>query len=189
MTAAQRTALLAAVNAVTNADPAMQARKRAQTALYIVATSPCSRLTADAYPVTFRPPRPPPPDGGHRRRRAARPARALGALGPARRGRRSTFRAMVGVFLFGGADNWNMIVPTDAATPPMPPAAAPPLALPQASLTPLPGVPFGLHPSFAPLQHGVERGRAGPGAQRRHAVPAADQGAVSGVDRDLGRST
>lgn len=40
MTATQRTALLAAVNAVTNADPAMQARKRAQTALYIVASSP-----------------------------------------------------------------------------------------------------------------------------------------------------
>ena len=40
MTAAQRTALLAAINAITNADPAVQARKRAQTALYIVATSP-----------------------------------------------------------------------------------------------------------------------------------------------------
>jgi hypothetical protein len=40
MTAAQRTSLLAAINAVTNADPAMQARKRAQTALYIVAASP-----------------------------------------------------------------------------------------------------------------------------------------------------
>ncbi len=40
MTAAQRTSLLAAISAVTNADPAMQARKRAQTALYIVAASP-----------------------------------------------------------------------------------------------------------------------------------------------------
>jgi uncharacterized protein (DUF1800 family) len=40
MTAAQQTAILAAVNAVTNSDPTTQARKRAQTALYIVASSP-----------------------------------------------------------------------------------------------------------------------------------------------------
>jgi uncharacterized protein (DUF1800 family) len=40
MSAAQRAAILTAVNAVTNADPTTQARKRAQTALYIVATSP-----------------------------------------------------------------------------------------------------------------------------------------------------
>jgi uncharacterized protein (DUF1800 family) len=40
MTAAQQTALLTAINAVTNADPAVQAHKRGQTALYIVATSP-----------------------------------------------------------------------------------------------------------------------------------------------------
>ena len=40
MTAAQRTALLTAVNAITSADAATQARKRAQTALYVVASSP-----------------------------------------------------------------------------------------------------------------------------------------------------
>ena len=40
MTSAQQAALAAAVNAVTNADPPTQARRRAQTALYIVATSP-----------------------------------------------------------------------------------------------------------------------------------------------------
>jgi hypothetical protein len=40
MSAAQQTAILAAVNAVTNSDPTTQARKRAQTALYIVASSP-----------------------------------------------------------------------------------------------------------------------------------------------------
>jgi hypothetical protein len=40
MTAAQRAALLAAIGAVTNADPVIQARKRAQVALYVVATSP-----------------------------------------------------------------------------------------------------------------------------------------------------
>ena len=40
MTSAQRTSLLSAVNAVTNANATTQARARAQTALYIVATSP-----------------------------------------------------------------------------------------------------------------------------------------------------
>ena len=40
MTSSQQAALAAAVNAVTNADPPTQARRRAQTALYIVATSP-----------------------------------------------------------------------------------------------------------------------------------------------------
>ena len=40
MTGAQRAALLAAVNVVTNVDPTTQARKRAQTALYVVASSP-----------------------------------------------------------------------------------------------------------------------------------------------------
>ena len=40
MTSTQQTALLAAINAVTNADPAVQAHKRGQTALYIVLTSP-----------------------------------------------------------------------------------------------------------------------------------------------------
>jgi uncharacterized protein (DUF1800 family) len=40
MTDAQKSALTTAVNAVTNTDATVQARKRAQTALYIVATSP-----------------------------------------------------------------------------------------------------------------------------------------------------
>ncbi len=40
MSAPQRAALVTAINAVTNADPTVQARKRAQVALYIVASSP-----------------------------------------------------------------------------------------------------------------------------------------------------
>ena len=40
MTASQQAALVSAVNAVINTDPTTQAHKRAQTALYIVATSP-----------------------------------------------------------------------------------------------------------------------------------------------------
>jgi len=63
----------------------------------------------------------------------------------------SSYRAMVGVFLFGGADNWNMIVPTDGRYAAYASGRSASLALPQASLTALPDVPFGLHPSFAPL--------------------------------------
>ena len=44
MTAAQRTALVAAVTPITNADPALQARRRAQTALYIVGSSPSFQI-------------------------------------------------------------------------------------------------------------------------------------------------
>ncbi len=44
MAPAQRTALLAAMTPITNADPAIQARKRAQTALYIVGTSPMFQI-------------------------------------------------------------------------------------------------------------------------------------------------
>ena len=63
-----------------------------------------------------------------------------------------TFRAMVGVFLFGGNDGWNMVVPTDARYAAYASARNAALVLPQSSLTPLTGTAFGLHPSFAPLQ-------------------------------------
>ena len=61
------------------------------------------------------------------------------------------YRAMVGVFLFGGSDNWNMIVPTDGRYAGYAASRGATLALPQASLVGLPGVPYGLHPSLAPL--------------------------------------
>ena len=61
------------------------------------------------------------------------------------------FRAMVGVFLFGGSDNWNMIVPTDTRYATYAANRGATLALPQASLAALSDVPFGLHPSLAPL--------------------------------------
>ena len=44
LTAAQRTAIRTAMLAVTNADPATQARRRAQTALYIAASSPLFQI-------------------------------------------------------------------------------------------------------------------------------------------------
>lgn len=63
----------------------------------------------------------------------------------------SGYRAMVGIFLFGGSDNWNMIVPTDSRYGAYAANRGASLALPSSSLTPLPGVPYGLHPSLAPL--------------------------------------
>ena len=61
------------------------------------------------------------------------------------------FRAMVGVFLFGGNDGWNMVVPTDGRYAAYASARNAALVLPQSSLASLPGSAFGLHPSFAPL--------------------------------------
>ncbi len=80
-------------------------------------------------------------------------AAMLGQLGlsAARADGTSSFRAMVGVFLYGGADNWNMIVPTDSRYAAYAAGRSALIALPQAALTPLPDVPFGLHPSLAPL--------------------------------------
>ena len=63
----------------------------------------------------------------------------------------TTYRAMVGVFLFGGNDAWNMVVPTDSRYAGYA-ASRGLLALPQAKLSALSGTGFGLHPSFAPLQ-------------------------------------
>ena len=73
-----------------------------------------------------------------------------GVAGPGAKAAGS-FRAMVGVFLFGGSDNWNMIVPTDSRYAAYAAGRTSTLALPQGALTALPGQPFGMHPSFAPL--------------------------------------
>lgn len=62
----------------------------------------------------------------------------------------SNFRAMVGVFLFGGNDGWNMVVPTDTRYAGYA-AARGTVALAQSALTPLSGAPFALHPAMAAL--------------------------------------
>lgn len=80
-------------------------------------------------------------------------AAMLGQLGQTavRAADASSYRAMVGVFLFGGADNWNLIVPTDTRYAAYAAGRTASLALPKEALAPLADVPFGLHPSFAPL--------------------------------------
>jgi uncharacterized protein (DUF1501 family) len=62
------------------------------------------------------------------------------------------FRAMVGVFLFGGNDAWNMVVPTDGRYATYASTRNASLVLPRTSLMGLGASGYGLHPSFAPLQ-------------------------------------
>lgn len=73
----------------------------------------------------------------------------------------SSYRAMVGVFLFGGNDAWNMVVPTDGRYATYASQRGPGIALQQSSLAPLTGTAFGLHPSFAPLKAAWDEGSLG----------------------------
>jgi uncharacterized protein (DUF1501 family) len=63
-----------------------------------------------------------------------------------------TFRAMVGVFLFGGNDSWNMVAPIDARHETYAKQRGAKLALPKSSLSVLTGSAFGLHPSLGWLK-------------------------------------
>lgn len=62
------------------------------------------------------------------------------------------YKAMVGIFLFGGNDGFNMIVPTDARYAAYAAGRGGGIALPQASLGPLSGTTMALHPAMAPLR-------------------------------------
>jgi uncharacterized protein (DUF1501 family) len=97
--------------------------------------------------------------------RLAAGAGALAALGQLGRSaslaQTGGYKAMVGVFLLGGADGWNMIVPTDARYAAYAALRGPGIALAQGALMSLPGTPFGLHPSFAPLQGAWNDGALG----------------------------
>lgn len=62
------------------------------------------------------------------------------------------YKALVCVFLFGGNDANNMLVPTDTPTYNTYKAIRGNLALAQAGLVPLANTNFGLHPSMGPLQ-------------------------------------
>ncbi|WP_341207069.1 DUF1501 domain-containing protein [uncultured Sphingomonas sp.] len=63
----------------------------------------------------------------------------------------SGFRAMVGVFLFGGNDGWNMLVPTDTAAYSAYVSARQTVALPPSGVVPLAGSGLGLHKAMASL--------------------------------------
>lgn len=75
----------------------------------------------------------------------------LAALAPMRTARAADYKALVCVFLYGGNDGSNTIVPTDATRHQQYSAVRGAMALPRGSLLSLAGSDFGLHPSLAAL--------------------------------------
>lgn len=69
------------------------------------------------------------------------------------------YKALVCVFLYGGNDGLNTLVPTDAARHGQYAAVRAGLAVPRASLVPLAGSDYGLHPSLAALAPVWDEGR------------------------------
>ena len=65
--------------------------------------------------------------------------------------RAADYKALVCVFLYGGNDGLNTIVPSDNPRYAQYAGVRKALALPQASLLPLAGSSYGLHPSLAAL--------------------------------------
>ncbi|MCP4618494.1 MAG: DUF1501 domain-containing protein, partial [Bradyrhizobium sp.] len=61
------------------------------------------------------------------------------------------YRAMVGVFLFGGNDGWNMVIPTDARHPQYL-ASRGTVGIAANRLTALTGAAYALHPAMAALR-------------------------------------
>jgi len=61
------------------------------------------------------------------------------------------YKALVCVFLYGGNDGMNMVVPTDATRHQQYAGVRGPLALPRGSLVGLSGTDYGLHPGMAAL--------------------------------------
>lgn len=70
----------------------------------------------------------------------------------------SGYRAMVGVFLFGGNDAWNMVVPNDNRYADYAKQRGSAIALAQSSLVPLTGTAFGLHSAMATLKPAWDEG-------------------------------
>lgn len=95
------------------------------------------------------------------RRRWLRQATSLGAMLAAgagsslliapRRAQAADYRAMVCIFLYGGNDGLNTVVPTDDARYAAYAAVRGDLALPRERLLAVPGTDFGLHPALAAL--------------------------------------
>jgi len=61
------------------------------------------------------------------------------------------FRAMVGIFLFGGNDGWNMVIPTDARHAGYLASRAT-VGIKAAALTPLTNASYALHPAMSALR-------------------------------------
>jgi uncharacterized protein (DUF1501 family) len=87
---------------------------------------------------------------------------SLAALAPLTAQAQSGYRALVCVFLYGGNDGANMVVPTDATRHGEYASIRQRLALPANRLVSLGGVPFGLHPAMASLQAAWTNGDLAP---------------------------
>ncbi|GAL20035.1 hypothetical protein JCM19235_4235 [Vibrio maritimus] len=79
----------------------------------------------------------------------------------------SDYKALVCVFLFGGNDGFNMLVPTDNAHYDEYATARPAIAIPQASLLPLSlstgsSLALGLHPAMTEIQSLFNSGKVIP---------------------------
>jgi uncharacterized protein (DUF1501 family) len=72
------------------------------------------------------------------------------------------YKALVCIFLYGGNDGMNMIVPNDATRYGQYAGVRGGLAIPQASLMALPGVQYGLHPALAALGGAWSDGKLAP---------------------------
>jgi uncharacterized protein (DUF1501 family) len=75
----------------------------------------------------------------------------LAALAPVRTARAADYKALVCVFLYGGNDGLNTVVPTDATRHGQYAGVRGAVALPRGALLPLAGTDFGLHPSLSAL--------------------------------------
>ncbi|MFT3954614.1 MAG: DUF1501 domain-containing protein [Piscinibacter sp.] len=81
---------------------------------------------------------------------------------PAAPARAADYKALVCIFLYGGNDGMNMIVPTDATRYGQYSAVRKTLAIPQGSLLGLGSSGFGLHPALAGLTTAWGEGRLAP---------------------------
>jgi uncharacterized protein (DUF1501 family) len=81
---------------------------------------------------------------------------------PGRPARAADYKALVCIFLYGGNDGLNTVVPTDATRYGQYSAVRKTLALPQASLIGLGSSGYGLHPSLAALAPVWAEGRLAP---------------------------
>ena len=76
--------------------------------------------------------------------------------------RAADYKALVCVFLYGGNDGMNTIIPSDTARHGQYSAVRGPLAIPRDRLVALPGTEFGLHPSLAALATAAGAGHVAP---------------------------
>ena len=93
---------------------------------------------------------------------AALGAGTVGNLLSVRPAYAADYKAAVCIFLYGGNDGMNMIVPTDTARYNQYAGVRAGLAIPKANLVPLAGVNFGLHPSMSALSTAWADGKLAP---------------------------